>query len=135
MHGHVGTEGLLDLVPDLHLLGALAAEAHIAVGVLQHLEQHFDHIAHLDALGAVGVVELVKVDGARPLVADVDDDVLAADLHDDATDDFLLAEAAGLALQRGHELLAFRTVVLDVARVEYGDAAHLLGALALDDCF
>ena len=133
MHGHVGTEGLLDLVPDLHLLGALAAEAHVAVGVLEHFEQHFHHVAHLDALGAIGIVELIQDDGARPLVADVDDDVLAADLHDDATHDFLLAEASGFTLQGGHEFLAFRAVVLDIPRIEYGDAAHLLGAQAFDD--
>ena len=133
VHGHVGTEGLLDLVPDLHLLGALAAEAHVAVGILEHLEQHFHDLAHLHTLRAVGVVELVKVDGSRTLVADVDDDVLAADFHDHATHDFLFAQAPRLTLQGGHELLAFCTLVLDICRVEHGDAAHLLGAQALDD--
>lgn len=128
VHGHVGTEGLLDLVPDLHLLGALAAEAHVAVGVLEHLEQHFDDLAHLHALRAVGIVELVEVDGARPLVADVDDDALAADLHDDATHDLFFAEATGFTLQGGHELLALLAAVLGVSRVQHGDAAHLLGA-------
>jgi hypothetical protein len=105
------------------------------VGVLEHLEQHLDDVAHLHALRAVRVVELVQVDGARPLVADVDDDVLAADLHDDAADHFLLAEAPGLALQGRQELLALRAVVLGKPRVQHGDAAHLLGGLAPDDCF
>ena len=128
MHGHVGAEGLFDLVPDLHLFGALTAEAHVAVGILEHLEEYFDHFAHLHALGAVGVVELVQIDGARPLVADVDDDVLAADLHDDAAHDLFFSKAAGFTLHRGHELLAFGTFVLDVPRIEHGDPAHLLRA-------
>ena len=101
-------------------------------GVLEVLDEHFDDVAGGHAHAAVRVVELVDVDGARALVADVDDDILAADLHDDAADDLLLAERLGLALERRQELVPGLAFVSEHALVEHGDAAHLLGAVAFD---
>src|SRR6185436_15633203 len=40
--------GLLDLVPNLHLLGFFAREDHVAFPVFGALEQHIDEIAGLD---------------------------------------------------------------------------------------
>ncbi len=112
MDGHVGTEGLLDLVPDLHLLGAFAGNAHVAVDILEVLQEHFHDIAHRDANGPVRVVELVDIDGARAFVADVDDDILAADLHDMALDDLFFTKGAGFTLESGQEFLGVRVAVL-----------------------
>src|SRR5205814_1875807 len=40
--------GLLDLVPDLHLLGFFAREDDVAFEVFGALEQHVDYVAGLD---------------------------------------------------------------------------------------
>src|SRR5262245_13475431 len=40
--------GLLDLVPDLHLLGLLAREHDVAVAILGALEQHVDRVTRLN---------------------------------------------------------------------------------------
>ena len=66
--------GLLDLVPDLHLLGFFAREDDVAFAVFGALEQHVDDVAGLDGDLAVLVEELVDRDDAFGLVADVDDD-------------------------------------------------------------
>ncbi len=132
MHGHVGTEGLLDLVPDLHLLGSFAGNAYVAIDVLEVLEEDFDDVAHGHTHGAIGVHELVEVDGARALVADVDDDILAADLHDMALHHFFFAQRAGFTLERGQELLGVRRAVLKHRSVENLDTADLFGAVTLD---
>ncbi len=65
--------GLLDLVPDLHLLGFFAREDDVAFAVFGALEQHVDDVAGLDGDLAVLVEELVDGDDAFGLVADVDD--------------------------------------------------------------
>ena len=66
--------GLLDLVPDLHLLGFFAREDDVAFAVFGALEQHVDGVARLHGDLAVLVEELVDRDDAFGLVADVDDD-------------------------------------------------------------
>ena len=65
--------GLLDLVPDLHLLGFFAREDDVAFAILGALEQHVDDVAGLDGDLAVLVEELADRDDAFGLVADVDD--------------------------------------------------------------
>ena len=65
--------GLLDLVPDLHLLGFFAREHDVAVAVFGALEQHVDRVARLDGDLAALVEELIDADDAFGLVADVDD--------------------------------------------------------------
>ena len=66
--------GLLDLVPDLHLLGFFAREDDVAFAVFGALEQHVDDVAGLHGDLAGLVEELVDGDDAFGLVADVDDD-------------------------------------------------------------
>ena len=66
--------GLLDLVPDLHLLGFFAREDDVAFAVFGALEQHVDDVARLHGDLPVLVEELVDRDDAFGLVADVDDD-------------------------------------------------------------
>ena len=65
--------GLLDLVPDLHLLGFFAREDDVAFAIFGALEQHVDDVAGLHGDLAVLVEELVDRDDAFGLVADVDD--------------------------------------------------------------
>src|SRR5207247_95418 len=66
--------GLLDLVPDLHLLGFFAREDDVAFAIFRPLEQHVDDIARLYRDFAVLVEELVDRDDAFGFVADVDAD-------------------------------------------------------------
>ena len=66
--------GLLDLVPDLHLLGFFAREDDVAFAVFGALEQHVDDVAGLHGDLAGLVDELVDRNDAFGLVADVDDD-------------------------------------------------------------
>src|SRR5262249_29451144 len=66
--------GLLDFVPDLHLLGLFTREHHVAFAVLGALEQHVDDVAGLHGDLAGLVHELVDGDDPFGLVADVDDD-------------------------------------------------------------
>src|SRR4029079_8916884 len=56
--------GLLDLVPDLHLLGFFTREHHVAFAVLRALEQDVDDVAGLHRHLAVFVEELVDLDDA-----------------------------------------------------------------------
>ena len=79
--------GLLDLVPDLHLLGFFAREDDVAFAIFGALEQHVDDVAGLDGDLAVLVEELADGDDAFGLVADVDDDFRGGDLEDRALDD------------------------------------------------
>mgnify|MGYP003694602545 FL=1 len=51
--------GLLDLVPDLHLLGFFAREDDVAFAIFGALEQHVDDVARLHGDLAVLVEELV----------------------------------------------------------------------------
>ena len=52
--------GLLDLVPDLHLLGFFAREDDVAFAVFGALEQHVDDVAGFDRHLAVLVEELAE---------------------------------------------------------------------------
>jgi hypothetical protein len=65
--------GLLDLVPDLHLLGFFARENDVALTVFGALEQHVDGVARLDGNLAGLIDELVDGNDPFGLVADVDD--------------------------------------------------------------
>src|SRR5262245_32047290 len=64
--------GLLDLVPDLHLLRFFARQHDVAFAVLRPLEQDVDNVAGFDRDVAVLVQELRNRDDAFGLVADVD---------------------------------------------------------------
>ena len=83
----VALAGAGDLVPDLEAVGLLLGEDAQAVLVLAALEEDVDLVALLDADRAVGLRELVERDLSFGLVADVDDDVVLADLDHRAADD------------------------------------------------
>ena len=113
--------GLLDLVPDLHLLGLLARQHDVAFTILGALEQHVDRVARLHGDVAVLVEEFVNLDETFGLVADVDDDGGVGDLQHRALDDLAfrhVAEAVVVELEHGRELL--RVHVLVVHRLEGG---------------
>ena len=76
--------GLLDLVPDLHLLGFFAREDDVAVAIFGALEQHVDGVAGLHGHFAALVEELIDADDAFRFVADVDDDFRGGDFEDRA---------------------------------------------------
>ena len=67
--------GLLDLVPDLHLLGFFAREDDVAFAIFGALEQHVDDVAGLRPSPAPFSSRNSSTrDDAFGLVADVDDD-------------------------------------------------------------
>ena len=107
--------GLLDLVPDLHLLGLLARQHDVAFTILGALEQHVDGVARLHGDVAVLVEELVDRDETFGLVADVDDDVAFGDLQHGALDDLAfrhVAEAVVVGFEHGRKLLRVHVLVL-----------------------
>ena len=79
--------GLLDLVPDLHLLRFFAGEDDVAFAVFGALEQDVDDVAGLHGDFAGLVEELGNLDDAFGLVADVDDDFRRRHLENGALDD------------------------------------------------
>ena len=95
--------GLLDLVPDLHLLGLLAREHDVAVAILGPLEQHVDGVARMDHRIAVLVVELRQRDQAFRLVADVDDHLGVGHPEHGALDDLALGDVLQAALVEGDQ--------------------------------
>ena len=135
--------GLLDLVPDLHLLGLLAREDDVAVAVLGALEQDIDDVPRLhgDLTGLVD--ELVDGDEPFGLVADVDDHFRWGDFQDGALHDFAfrdIAEAAIVKVQQASVFLRVDRFVegtslwLDVLRVvswhRNGSSSVVLAAIS-----
>src|SRR6185295_17194337 len=111
--------GLLDLVPDLHLLGLLARQHDVAFAILRALEQHVDQVAALHGHLAALVEEFVDGNQAFCLVADVDDDRRLGHLQHGALHDLAfrhVAEAVVIDVEHGRELL--RIHVLVVHRLE-----------------
>jgi hypothetical protein len=86
--------GLLDLVPNLHLLGLLAREDDVAFTILGALEKHVDGVAGLRSNLAGLVDELFDWNDAFGLEADVDDDFRRRHFHDRAFDDLTLGDVA-----------------------------------------
>ncbi len=106
--------GLLDLVPDLHLLGLLAREDDVAFAVLGALEQDVDGIAGLHGHLAGLVHELVDGNDAFRLVADVHDDFGWRDFENGALHDLAfrdVAEAAIVKVQKARILLRIDLIV------------------------
>ena len=94
--------GLLDLVPDLHLLGLLARQHDVAFTIFGTLEQHVDRVARLHGDVAAFVEELVNLDETFGLVADIDDDRGLGHLEHGALDDLAfrhVAEAVVVGLE------------------------------------
>ena len=90
--------GLLDLVPDLHLLGFFARQHDVAFAIFGPLEQHVDDVAGLDGDLAVLVDELGDGDDAFGLVADVHDDFRGRDLQHRALDDLAFRDVPEAAI-------------------------------------
>ena len=86
--------GLLDFVPNLHLLGFFAREDDVAFAVFGPLEQHVDDVAGLNRDLAVLVEELVDRDDAFGFVTDVDDHFGGRDLENRSLDDFAFRDIA-----------------------------------------
>src|SRR3954471_23747665 len=86
--------GLLDFVPDLHLLGFFTREHDVTFAVLCALEQHVDDVAGLHGDLAGFVDELVDRDDAFGLVADVDDDFRRRHFENGALDDLAFRDVA-----------------------------------------
>ena len=115
--------GLLDLVPDLHLLGFFAREDDVAFTVFGALEQHVDDVAGLHGDLAGLVDELVDGDDPLGLVADVDDDFGRGDLQDGALDDLTFRDVAEAVIVKVEKAGVF----LRVDRVVRGvESRHLL---------
>ena len=110
--------GLLDVVPDLHLLGFFAREDDVAFAVFGALEQHVDDVAglHRDLSGLVD--ELVDGDDAFGLVADVDDDFRWRDFEDGALDDLAFRDVAEAAIVKVQKACVFLRIDLIVVRGE-----------------
>ncbi len=106
--------GLLDLVPDLHLLGFFAREDDVAFAVFGALEQHVDDVAGLDRDLAGLVDELVDGDDAFGLVADVDDDFRRRDFEDGALDDLAFRDVAEAAIVKVQKACVFLRIDLIV---------------------
>src|SRR6185436_540410 len=86
--------GLLDFVPDLHLLGFFAREDDVAFAVFGALEQDVDDVAGLNRDLAGLVQELVDRDDALGFVADVDNDFGGGDFENRSLDDFAFRDIA-----------------------------------------
>ena len=103
--GRARAVGLLDLVPDLHLLGFVLREDDVAVLVLRPLEENVDRVALLDRDLAREVGELGERDDALRFVADVDDHFRGGDGEDPAPDDLPLLQVLEGVLVLGEEVL------------------------------
>src|SRR5581483_2180639 len=112
--------GLLDLVPDLHLLVFFAREDDVAFAVFGPLEQHVDDVAGLHGDFAVLVEELVDRNDPFALVPDVDDHLRRGDFENRPLDD-----------------LAFRdvpeAVIVDIEEPRVLRRIHLVVVVALAD--
>ena len=106
--------GLLDLVPDLHLLGFFAREDDVAFAVFGALEQHVDGVARLDGDLARLVDELVHGDDPLGLVADVDDHFRRGDFQDGALDDLAFRDVAEAAIVKVQKACVFLRINLIV---------------------
>ena len=121
--------GLLDLVPDLHLLGFFAREDDVAFAIFGALEQHVDDVAGLDGHLAVLVEELADADDAFGLVADVDDDFRRGHLEDRALDDLAFRDVLEAVIVDFEQLVEFVGIDLVVVVSRSSFEAAAIGAL------
>ena len=110
--------GLLDLVPDLHLLGFFAREHDVAFAVFGALEQHVDDVAGLHGDLAGFVHELVDGDDALGLVADVDDDFRRRHFEHRPLHDFAFRDVAEAVIVKVQKARVFLRIDLIVQRGE-----------------
>ena len=97
--------GLLDLVPDLHLLGFFAREDDVAFAILGPFEQHVDDVAGFHGQLAVFVEELGNRDDALGFVAHVHDDFRGGHLEHGALDDLAFRDISEAVIVDGEELV------------------------------
>jgi hypothetical protein len=105
---------LLDVAPGALVLRALLGEDQATLLVLLLEDEGFDAVAHVDDLGGVDVVldgELARGDDALGLVADVEEDLVAVDLHDGAFDEVSVVEELQSLFDRGKEVFSRPDVV------------------------
>ena len=105
---------LLDVAPGALVLRALLGQDEAAFLVLLLENEGLDLVADLDDLVGVDVVldrELARGDDALGLVADVEQDLVAVDLHDGAFDDVAVVEELEGLFDRGQEVLSRSDVV------------------------
>src|SRR5262245_22572239 len=110
--------GLLDLVPDLHLLGLLAREDDVTFTVLGALEQDVDGVAGLDGHLAGLIHELVDGNDAFRLVADVDNHFGWRDFENGALHDLAFRDVAEAAIVKVQKARIFLRIDLIVERGE-----------------
>src|SRR5205823_4531586 len=107
--------GLLDLVPDLHLLGFFAREDDVSFAVFRALEQYVDDVARLNGDFAVLVEELGDLDDAFRLVTDVDDHFRRGHLENRPLDDLTfrdVPEAAIVGIEQSCVLFRINLLVI-----------------------
>src|SRR5712672_2183363 len=90
--------GLLDFVPDLHLLGFFAREDDVAFPIFGTLEQDVDDVAGLHGDLAGLVEELVDLDDAFGFVTDVDDHFGRGDFENRPLDDLAFRDVPEAAI-------------------------------------
>ena len=117
--------GLLDLVPNLHLLGFFAREDDVSFPVFRALEQHVDDVAGLHRHFAVLVEELVDLNDAFGLVSDVDDHFRRSDLENRSLDDLAFRDVPEAVIVGGEQSLEGILVdlLIIVARPRFQRAA------------
>ena len=107
--------GLLDLVPDLHLLRFFAGEDDVAFAIFRAFQQDVDDVADLHGHLPVLVEEFVDGNDALRLESDVDDDLRFRDLEHRALDDLAfrdVAEAVIVKVQQPRILLRVALVLV-----------------------
>ena len=111
----VGLLDLLDVAPGALVLSALLGQDEAAFLVLLLENEGLDLVADLDDLVGVDVVldgELARGDDTLGLVADVEEDLVAVDLHDGAFDEVAVVEELEGLFDRGQEVFS-RSDVID----------------------
>ena len=105
---------LLDRAPGALVLRALLGQDEPTFLVLLLEDQGLDLVADLDDLGRVDVVldrQLARGDDTLGLVTDVEQDLVAVDLDDDALDDVAVVEVLDRRVDRGEQVFRGADVV------------------------
>ena len=105
---------LLDVAPGALVLRALLRQDEAAFLVLLLENEGLDGVADLDDLAGVDVVldgELARGDDTLGLVADVEEDLVAVDLHDGSFDEVAVVEELQGQFDRGQEIFSRSDVV------------------------
>ena len=130
MHGLACIVGLGDLFPSLHLVGAALAQHELAIVLTHGVEVDLHRVANRDGDVALFIEELMAVDVALGLVADVNGDPVRVDVEHCASDDGLLSDVAlvEVLVEEGREVVTPDGVEVGV---ELNGAGHVeIGSLA-----